>query len=41
VAVQQAQLAADDLFRDYDTSSFFDEMFAAFRRSPEGTQAHL
>jgi len=29
VAVQQAQLAADDLFRDYDTSSFFDEMFAA------------
>ena len=26
---QQAQLARDDLFRDYDTGSFFDEMFAA------------
>ena len=27
--MQQAQIAEDDLFRDYDTGSFFDEMFAA------------
>ncbi len=27
--VQQAQLAEDNLFRDYDTGSFFDEMFVA------------
>jgi len=27
--VQQAQLAQDHLFRDYDAGSFFDEMFAA------------